>query len=169
MNTARTGGPLAHRSRRCGDGAGRGSCGLRGGDAYSCRFGITAARIVRGNAAKIIGFSVFAGILQPVRGDTENVSPVTKTMPGVISAGHRSRADWLGLVVGGTTDLRTSLGRKRQGKDPLHPKRKENPDARRPKVSNRDLDAIVDAAWRAGWWGVRLGITPCSTRPMAST
>jgi hypothetical protein len=34
----------------------------------------------------------------------------------------------------------------------VHPKRLENPDAKRPKVSNKELDAMVARAWEAGWW-----------------
>ncbi len=33
-----------------------------------------------------------------------------------------------------------------------HPKRAENPAARCPSVSDRDLNGLVKAAWAAGWW-----------------
>ena len=33
----------------------------------------------------------------------------------------------------------------------MHPKRKANPKAKRPKVKNRELDEMVAAAWAAGW------------------
>lgn len=39
----------------------------------------------------------------------------------------------------------------------MHPKRDENPDAKRPKVSNRDLDDMIVLAWDAGWWGRQAG------------
>jgi len=34
----------------------------------------------------------------------------------------------------------------------MHPKRKANKNAKRPKVKNKQLDAMVEAAWSAGWW-----------------
>jgi hypothetical protein len=34
----------------------------------------------------------------------------------------------------------------------MHPKRKQNPEAKRPKAKNKDNDALVQAAWDAGWW-----------------
>ena len=37
----------------------------------------------------------------------------------------------------------------------VHPKRREFPQAERPKVRDRELDAMVAAAWDAGWWCVR--------------
>jgi len=37
----------------------------------------------------------------------------------------------------------------------LHPKRRDDPDARRPTVKNRDLDTMLEAAWNAGWWAAR--------------
>ncbi len=33
----------------------------------------------------------------------------------------------------------------------LHPDRERNPEAKRPKVKNRELDAMIQAAWTAGW------------------
>jgi hypothetical protein len=37
----------------------------------------------------------------------------------------------------------------------LHPKREENPDAKRPSVNNKEMDALVKAAGKAGWWCVK--------------
>lgn len=37
----------------------------------------------------------------------------------------------------------------------MHPERKKNPHAKRPKVKDKQLDAMVKAAWAAGWWAVR--------------
>lgn len=34
----------------------------------------------------------------------------------------------------------------------LHPKRRKQPRARRPKVPNKDLNKLVKAAWEQGWW-----------------
>lgn len=39
----------------------------------------------------------------------------------------------------------------------MHPKRRANPNAQRPKVKNRDLDGLIAAAWEAGWWAVPMG------------
>jgi hypothetical protein len=41
--------------------------------------------------------------------------------------------------------------------NPLHPKRQENPNKKRPKLRNRDMDALVRLAWDAGWWCERGG------------
>lgn len=38
-----------------------------------------------------------------------------------------------------------------------HPKRLENPSAKRPKVTNRDMDSLIVAAWEQGWWCVEGG------------
>lgn len=38
----------------------------------------------------------------------------------------------------------------------MHPKRVKNPKAKRPKVKDKKLDAMVTTAWSAGWWAVRL-------------
>jgi hypothetical protein len=38
----------------------------------------------------------------------------------------------------------------------LHPERERNPRGKRPKVKNRELDAMVAAAWQAGWHCVKL-------------
>ena len=35
---------------------------------------------------------------------------------------------------------------------PQHPKRIADPNARRPRHSKKDYDALVQAAWDAGWW-----------------
>jgi hypothetical protein len=37
----------------------------------------------------------------------------------------------------------------------LHPERKANPGAKRPKVSSRAIDIIVEKAWAQGWWCVK--------------
>lgn len=34
----------------------------------------------------------------------------------------------------------------------MHPKRLENPDAKRPKVKDKALDGMIAKAWDAGWW-----------------
>lgn len=34
----------------------------------------------------------------------------------------------------------------------MHPKRLENPEAKRPKAPRKDYDRLVKAAWDAGWW-----------------
>jgi hypothetical protein len=34
----------------------------------------------------------------------------------------------------------------------MHPKRVENPKAKRPKVKDKSLDSLIQAAWDAGWW-----------------
>lgn len=34
----------------------------------------------------------------------------------------------------------------------MHPKRKANPTAKRPKVKDKQLDAMVAKAWAEGWW-----------------
>ena len=39
----------------------------------------------------------------------------------------------------------------------MHPKRKQNPQAKRPRVKEKELDAMVAAAWAAGWWCERGG------------
>ncbi len=39
----------------------------------------------------------------------------------------------------------------------MHPKRSENPNAKRPKLKNRELDAMVKVAWDEGWWCRRTG------------
>jgi hypothetical protein len=39
----------------------------------------------------------------------------------------------------------------------MHPKRTANPTAKCPRVSDKDLRAMVKAAWTAGWW--------CSKQP----
>ena len=40
----------------------------------------------------------------------------------------------------------------RQEAIPLHPMRKANPKAKRPKAKNKDNDALVELAWEQGWW-----------------
>jgi hypothetical protein len=39
----------------------------------------------------------------------------------------------------------------------MHPKRLENPSATRPKVTSRDMDSLIVAAWEHGWWCERGG------------
>jgi hypothetical protein len=39
----------------------------------------------------------------------------------------------------------------------MHPKRAANPDAKRPRVRNREMDALIALAWEAGWWCERGG------------
>lgn len=39
----------------------------------------------------------------------------------------------------------------------MHPKRAANPDAKRPTVRNRDMDALIVLAWDASWWCERGG------------
>lgn len=36
----------------------------------------------------------------------------------------------------------------------MHPKRVENAQAKRPKVKDKQLDAMVKTAWSEGWWAV---------------
>ena len=38
----------------------------------------------------------------------------------------------------------------------MHPKRKANPQAKCPKVKDKQLDAMIKAAWSDGWWAVKL-------------
>lgn len=39
----------------------------------------------------------------------------------------------------------------------MHEKRIQNPQAKRPKCKDRQLDAMVAAAWEAGWWCRKAG------------
>jgi hypothetical protein len=39
----------------------------------------------------------------------------------------------------------------------MHPKRKANPNAQRPRVSDKDHDALIKRAWKAGWWARQTG------------
>lgn len=39
----------------------------------------------------------------------------------------------------------------------MHEKRRQKPDAKRPKARRKDYDALVKAAWEAGWWCERRG------------
>jgi hypothetical protein len=34
----------------------------------------------------------------------------------------------------------------------MHPKRMANPEAKRPKVQDKRLDAMIKTAWAHGWW-----------------
>ncbi len=37
----------------------------------------------------------------------------------------------------------------------MHPRGLKSPSATRPKVSNREMDALVKMAWDQGWWCVK--------------
>jgi predicted RNA binding protein YcfA (HicA-like mRNA interferase family) len=37
----------------------------------------------------------------------------------------------------------------------MHPKRAENPGAKRPKVSARAIEILIEKAWEQGWWCVK--------------
>ena len=39
----------------------------------------------------------------------------------------------------------------------MHPKREQNPRARRPKAPRGEYDDLVEAAWEAEWWCERSG------------
>lgn len=39
----------------------------------------------------------------------------------------------------------------------MHPKREANPNAKRPKLTNQDMDALVQLCWEQGWWCERAG------------
>lgn len=39
----------------------------------------------------------------------------------------------------------------------MHPKRVANPAAKRPKLSNKEMDRLVMLAWAQGWWCERAG------------
>ncbi len=39
----------------------------------------------------------------------------------------------------------------------MHPKRKANPNAKRPRVSDKDHDGLIKKAWKAGWWARQTG------------
>lgn len=39
----------------------------------------------------------------------------------------------------------------------MHPKREANPDAKRPKQPNKDMDKLVRMCWEQGWWCERAG------------
>jgi hypothetical protein len=39
----------------------------------------------------------------------------------------------------------------------VHPKRRQNPNAKRPKHPHKDYDRLIAAAWEAGWWVERGG------------
>jgi hypothetical protein len=39
----------------------------------------------------------------------------------------------------------------------VHPKREANPDAKRPKPRDRDMDRLVKMCWTQGWWCERGG------------
>jgi hypothetical protein len=34
----------------------------------------------------------------------------------------------------------------------MHPEREKSPKAKRPKVKDKELDAMIQSAWDAGWW-----------------
>jgi hypothetical protein len=37
----------------------------------------------------------------------------------------------------------------------MHPKRRKNPKAPRPRVKDRQLDAMIKSAWAEGWWATK--------------
>lgn len=37
----------------------------------------------------------------------------------------------------------------------MHPQRKANPRAKRPKVSSRAIDNLIEMAWAQGWWAAK--------------
>jgi len=37
----------------------------------------------------------------------------------------------------------------------MHPKRVENPQAKRPRVKARELDKMIETAWQRGWWATK--------------
>jgi hypothetical protein len=37
----------------------------------------------------------------------------------------------------------------------VHPERLKHPNAQRPKVPDKDHDAQIKKAWKAGWWAVK--------------
>lgn len=39
----------------------------------------------------------------------------------------------------------------------VHPKREANPDAKRPKLPDKDMDRLVGLCWEQGWWCERAG------------
>lgn len=39
----------------------------------------------------------------------------------------------------------------------MHPEREANPNATRPKVKDKDHDAMIKKAWKAGWWARQTG------------
>lgn len=39
----------------------------------------------------------------------------------------------------------------------MHPKRTKNPKAKRPKLTDKDMDSLAEAAWEAGAWCERAG------------
>lgn len=38
----------------------------------------------------------------------------------------------------------------------MHPKRKQHPQGKCPKVKDKQLNAMVKSAWAAGWWAIKL-------------
>lgn len=38
----------------------------------------------------------------------------------------------------------------------MHPERRQNPRRKRPKVKNRELDAMIAVAWQEGWHCLKL-------------
>jgi hypothetical protein len=104
-------------------------------------------------------FSIFPDFqgLRVASGPITRMCALTKTTtPDVVSTGRQVESQLARVGYGWHQNLRTGRGRKGR-QDPLHPKRTENPKAKRPKVSNRDLDDMIDQAWDAGWWGRAAG------------
>lgn len=48
---------------------------------------------------------------------------------------------------------------------PMHPKRLQNPTARRPKVKDRDMNELVASAWACGAWCERGGTNHVKVYP----
>jgi hypothetical protein len=51
----------------------------------------------------------------------------------------------------------------------LHPKRRENPHAECPTAGHGEVDRLVGAAWRAGWWCERKTDGMIACRPLPGT
>ncbi len=47
----------------------------------------------------------------------------------------------------------------------MHPRRRANPSAKRPRHARKDYDALVKAAWEAGWWCERKGTNHIACYP----
>jgi hypothetical protein len=47
----------------------------------------------------------------------------------------------------------------------LHPRRRGAPTAKRPRHANKDYDALIRAAWDAGWWCERRGTNHIACHP----
>jgi hypothetical protein len=69
-------------------------------------------------------------------------------------AGSVNRRQGDGLVWRGNHIVPAASDDKRPEREArrMHPKRQKNPKARRPTVKDRQLDAMIKEAWKAGWW-----------------